>query len=192
MLFYIVKNEIENNRKSKKWFIDDFLQNNKNKEFQKYIKNTINNNELISKSGNSTILINSNSEKTDYKTLINSLKGKIIFIDVWASWCAPCRYEMPNSTILRLSFKNEDIVFLYFSIDEKIMDWQNANREEKLDKYPFSYIILNAQKNDFIKAFKITRIPRYIILDKHGKMVNSNAPRPGDPLINKMLSKLIK
>ena len=60
--------------------------------------------------------------------IIKSHEGKVIYIDFWASWCIPCRSEMPHSVTLYEKLKDKEIVFIYLSIDnaDKETAWKNA------------------------------------------------------------------
>src|SRR5690606_10966006 len=69
--------------------------------------------------------------KKSLADIVKSHKGKIIHIDFWASWCGPFKREMPASIKLHDAFKDEEIVFLYLSIDDNEQAWLNAM--EKLD-----------------------------------------------------------
>lgn len=124
-----------------------------------------------------------NQEKHPFtlKGLLEKHKGKIIYIDFWASWCAPCIQAFPASQALRTNYKN-DIVIVYLSLDQNYEHWLNAS-EKKLKNYPLSYIIVNAKQADFLKELKVSEIPRYLLFDRDGNLVHKNAPGPeGEPI----------
>lgn len=189
VLFDIVKEEIQKDASSTKWFINDFINTGSDSDYKRYVVKLIENNKLYNSAGKNNIVINDKLEKIKYDSLLSSLKGNVVYIDFWASWCAPCRAEMPKSSILREKYRNDKIKFLYLSIDEDISAWKKVNEDEKLNNYPLSFLLLNSQRADLMKLFKITGIPRFIIIDKAGKIVNSNAPRPSDPELERLLEK---
>ncbi len=126
-------------------------------------------------------------------SLDNILKdnvGKLIYLDFWASWCSPCRIEMPYSTTLANTFKTKDIVFIYLSIDMNTSDWLKASQEEYLHNNN-SYLILNATKAPIIKQFKIQAIPRYILIGKKGEILSEDAPRPSDSKIIELINQYL-
>lgn len=107
-------------------------------------------------------------------------KDKIIYLDLWASWCGPCintfRTKTPEfETKLR---DKEDVVLMYISIDEKEEPWRNY-----LSKNPMRGTHLFAGKGfqaEIMQYFKVWGIPRYLIIGKDNKIIDVNAPRPGD------------
>jgi thiol-disulfide isomerase/thioredoxin len=126
------------------------------------------------------------SPKFDYenhkggKTSLESLKGKYVYIDVWATWCGPCIKEIPSLQKVEEQYKDKNIVFVSLSVDaEKDHDkWRTFVAEKKLGG-----IQLLADKefnSEFIQAFGITAIPRFILIDPNGNIVNSQAPRPSE------------
>ena len=125
----------------------------------------------------SLILADIKGNKLTFDDLKKRHRGKIIYVDFWASWCGPCREAMPASSGLRRSFKNKNIVFVYLSIDNNIKPWQNASIKEKLDIYPENYLIVNQKTSEFLKLNKLNSIPRYMIFDKSGRLTHANAPR---------------
>lgn len=116
-------------------------------------------------------------------------KDKIIYLDLWASWCGPCintfRTKTPEfETKIR---EKEDVVLMYISIDEKEEPWRNY-----LSKNPMRGVHLFAGKGfqaEIMQYFKVWGIPRYIIIGKDNKIIDVNAPRPGDEAFE-VLSKI--
>lgn len=110
-------------------------------------------------------------------TLFNltKLKGKVIYIDVWASWCGPCLKELPNSNKLAAKFKDK-IHLVYLNIDDKEDSWRRVIKKQSLEG-----IHLRADEEISRKLrsdYTIGPIPRYILIDKNGNVVRSNAASP--------------
>lgn len=137
---------------------------------------------LMSADGNTTVNI---------KDLISKNKGKVVVFDFWASWCLPCREEFPASKRLKSYFNKDDVVFIYLSEDKDIGKWKKGIQEEDLDTDE-NFVFLDADKSTFRKKFNITTIPRYIVLNKDGLVVNSDAPRPSDPQLFVIIKKYLK
>ncbi|MFN3852672.1 MAG: TlpA family protein disulfide reductase [Spirosomataceae bacterium] len=115
-------------------------------------------------------------------------KGKVIYVDFWASWCGPCRQQFPFSKQMHDGLNDKEkkkVVFLYISIDEDLDAWKNAVQQLKLDNGENGHSIPAAQK------YQVNSIPRYMIIDKNGNIVNPNAPRPSDPSALELLKKLM-
>ena len=111
------------------------------------------------------------------KISLSMLKGKYIYIDVWATWCLPCCRELPYLLKLQEKFKGKPIVFVSISIDEDESKWKGKIKTDNLQG-----IQLRADRNsNFQKDYQISRIPRFILIDAEGKIIDENMTRPSDP-----------
>lgn len=113
------------------------------------------------------------------KISLSDLKGKVIYMDVWATWCGPCKTELPFSKKIQKDFEgNDQVVFLYVSIDESIPDWHKMLKKDK----DFRGVHINQKQHQqpgaIWESYLMTGIPRYVLIDAKGKIVQSNASRP--------------
>jgi thiol-disulfide isomerase/thioredoxin len=130
-------------------------------------------------------------KRLNFDSLISSYKGRVVYIDFWASWCSPCLAEMPTSKKMREQFLDKKIAFIYISTDQKYSDWIDIIPKALLKNYNNSYLLMNSETSSLKKVFNLSSLPKYIIVNKEGKVVNTNAPRPNDPSLNLLLNKLI-
>jgi thiol-disulfide isomerase/thioredoxin len=136
-----------------------------------------------------TSLYDVNKKLVDFKEITS--KNKLTYVDFWASWCAPCRAEMPDSKKLRDEYASKGVNFVYISTDENAADWDKANKKIGLPDN-MSFLLPNPSENPLKKQFKITAIPRYMLIDKNGKVIDDDAPRPSDKEIRGVLDELLK
>jgi len=124
------------------------------------------------------------------KVRLEDFKGKVVYIDFWASWCGPCRKMMPYSKQLheQLSEKQKkQLVFLYISIDADEASWKSSIKA--LDIQGVNVISPGNWSSEACRYFQINSIPRYMIMDKKGDIVETNAPRPSDEALMGLLLK---
>ncbi len=139
---------------------------------------------------NSLVLISSDKKQITFDDLKKRHAGKLIYVDFWASWCAPCRKALPSS--IKLKDKNKDVVFVYLSMDSTIEPWEKAMADEKLNNYSESYLIVNSETSNFLKKQNVSTIPRYMIFDKMGKLAFANAPNAESKELESTFAKLLK
>lgn len=123
---------------------------------------------------------------------LSDLRGKVVYLDVWASWCGPCRQQFPHAKTLKEGFskkEQKEIVFLYISIDNTEEAWRKAIESLGIEgMHGFSPGGWGAT---ITSEFGITSIPRYLIFDKKGELTHPNAPRPSDPSLPTLLRQLM-
>jgi thiol-disulfide isomerase/thioredoxin len=134
---------------------------------------------LYSKTQSGTIVAPEISAKTpDGKKLkLSDLRGKIVLIDFWASWCAPCRKENPLLVKLYNTYKNKGFTILSISMDDDINAWKNAILKDGLI-WPNHLSDLMGWKSSIIKLYYIEQIPHTILLNKEGKIIGEDLRGP--------------
>ncbi len=132
-------------------------------------------------------------------TSLADLKGKYVYVDIWATWCAPCKAEIPFLKELEVEMHDKNIAFVSMSIDDDRShkgSWEQANTDWKAmvaDKQ-LSGIQIMAPKgwqSQFVQDYLIKGIPRFILIDPSGNVVDPNAPRPSDPELRTMFAALL-
>lgn len=122
-----------------------------------------------------------NYENNDGSTTsLDDLKGKYVYIDVWATWCGPCKAEIPFLKEVEEEYQDNNIHFVSISTDSQKdkQKWKDMIVEKELRG--IQLITDNDFNTQFIKDYKIMGIPQFILLDPNGHIVKANAPRPSD------------
>ncbi len=124
------------------------------------------------------------------KTSLESLKGKFVYIDVWATWCGPCIGEIPALKEVEKEYHGKNIEFVSISIDDKKdhEKWKKMVADKELKG--IQLFADNDWKSDFVKNYAIDGIPRFILIDTEGKIVNADAPRPSDAKLKELLKEV--
>lgn len=174
-------------------YFETFEKENKNNYLIKYFNDTYpsffkyadfkNEKQLILKSIK-------NESNVTLDGFLKSKSGKVLYVDLWASWCSPCRKLMPTSFKLHEELIDKQIDFVYISIDDDENKWIKAAKKDNLF-LDNSFIAINYPTATFFNDIQLKAIPRYLIYDKTGKLVNSNAPSPESKEIKAELEKYI-
>ncbi len=121
---------------------------------------------------------------------LDDFKGKYVYVDVWATWCGPCKREIPFLKELDNEFKGKNIAIVSLSIDkmEHKDKWLKMVADENLQGIQ---IMADKEWNsDFVRAYNIQGIPRFILIDKDGNILDANAPRPSNPGLKELFNSL--
>ncbi len=100
---------------------------------------------------------------------LEKFKGKVIFINIWASWCAPCKAEMPGISELYEDFKTDkNVEFVMLSIDR---NEASAHRYMEKNDYSFPYYLWTGQLNE---QLAVPSVPTTFVVSKSGKIIKQN------------------
>lgn len=116
---------------------------------------------------------------------LEEFRGRYVYIDVWATWCGPCRGQIPYLEQMVEDFKNKDIAFVSLSVDQNLSDWQKMARQMKGNQFHLS-------DNTFANLYQVRTIPRFILIDPEGNILHPNMFRPSQPETRTYLDQLLK
>lgn len=118
---------------------------------------------------------------------LSSFRGRLVYVDVWATWCGPCIAEIPSLERLQKDYENMDIVFLSVSVDTDKEAWEKMLTEDQLGG-----VQLWADGwSQITKSYAIFGIPRFMLVDKSGELIAVDAPRPSSNEIRTMIDQRI-
>ncbi|MCI2227715.1 TlpA family protein disulfide reductase [Polaribacter sp. MSW13] len=160
-----------------------------------YLQTTYKNNLKMGKGKPSPVFENYIDIKGGKKSL-DSFKGKYVYIDVWATWCGPCIQQIPFLQNLEKEYHNKNIEFVSISTDESTRSggsWEAAEKKWRAfvkAKQMSGVQLWAGQDYSFQQAYQINAIPRFILIDPKGNIVEANAPRPSDPGLKTLFTSL--
>lgn len=130
------------------------------------------------------------TDMTGKKCRLSDLRGKYLFIDVWATWCAPCRDEIPHMARLYEHFaKDKRIALVSISVDSNVKTWKQFIGREKP---AWAQYVVDRETNAFLdKEYRIYGIPHFMLIDPEGRFVAYSFTRPSDPDCAKLLEQKI-
>jgi len=129
--------------------------------------------ELLKKSRIGTLMADFTQPDTNGRPVkFSSFKGKYVLVDFWASWCGPCRAEMPNVLRVYNTYKNKGFTVVGISLDNKAANWKKAIRD---DKMPWTQLSdLKGWKNEVSASFGIEGIPSNLLVDPTGRIIGKD------------------
>ena len=105
---------------------------------------------------------------------MSELSGKWVYVDIWATWCTPCKAEIPSLKALEEKYKDGNIAFVSISIDNNHAAWEKFVKDKQLGG-------LQLWAGDWTalpSEMELGSVPRFLLIDPHGNWFDSNAPRP--------------
>jgi thiol-disulfide isomerase/thioredoxin len=122
---------------------------------------------------------------------LSDLKGKYVYVDVWATWCGPCKREIPSLKKVEKEFHGKNIQFVSTSIDvaKDHEKWVNMVNEKSLGG--LQLFADNDWNSKFVQDYAIQGIPRFILIDPKGNIVSADAPRPSNPKLETLLNDVL-
>lgn len=147
-----------------------------------YLKNEAKSHELsILNTAKGTPAFDFSAKDVNGKThKLSDYKGKLVYVDVWATWCGPCVKEIPHLEKLQDKYKDKNITFMSVSIDspKDLEKWKNYVSNHNLQG--IQLVGDNGYGSEVTKKYNIKGIPRFLLIDADGNIVSANAPRPSD------------
>lgn len=164
------------------FFIDNFsggIQNNRLKSLLLAKNNTMNG---LKKGKPAPVIHAETLNGTAFNLAM--FKNRFVVIDVWATWCGPCKKEAPYFKEIAERLTSENLAFVSLSVDEDKNAWKKeaAYQAEKVLQ-----LWLSDAKE--MNAYNIESIPRFMFIDNKGRIINANMPRPSDPEFEEIIKK---
>ena len=129
-----------------------------------------------------------NDKEVKYEQL--PLKGKLLFIDIWATYCPDCRKELPALEALQEDYKVEPITFVSISVDRDKEAWKTMVKEKKLRGI---HLYASPETKELFKElYDLRSIPRYMLIDEKGNIINANLPMPSDKNLKELITATLR
>lgn len=119
---------------------------------------------------------------------LEDLKGKYVYVDIWATWCGPCLVQIPAMKEMEEKYRDKDIEFVSISIDadNAKTKWENMIRDKEMS----GIHLWSGRDPNFLRNYKIKTIPRFLLIGKDGELISDNAPRPMNHQTRRLNSQL--
>jgi thiol-disulfide isomerase/thioredoxin len=129
------------------------------------------------------------NEAVIFQTIAEQNPGKAILVNIWGSWCNPCKKEFPYIRQIQKDFENQELAFVFVCVMSQKEDWLELVANENLKGQHF--LLSKELSNRLFEETGSRAVPTYLIIDKTGALVNPNAPRPSDAKLRAQLAELV-
>lgn len=131
----------------------------------------------------------------DGKTVtLDDFKGKYVYIDMWATWCGPCKQTTPHFIEMAEKYKDKDIVFISLSVDTKSAEkqWRKYVADHFAGTNCVTVWTANGFNDPFVEHYKVNAIPRFILVKPDGQVYSDKFWSPMDPRVETLFDKMLK
>ena len=118
---------------------------------------------------------------------LTSFKGNLVYVDVWATWCGPCKEEIPSLQQLEADYHGKNITFMSISVDTDKEAWEKMVAEKELGGVQLWANGFSGVEGSITKDYHIFSIPRFMLFDAAGNVISTKAPRPSSEDIRESL-----
>ena len=114
-----------------------------------------------------------------FREIVKPYEGKLVYLDVWGTWCSPCKREMEHASGIKQAMKGKDVVFLYLANRSPEESWKNVIKEYGLTgEQVVHYNLPDVHQDRLEKYLGVRSFPTYMLVDRKGNIVDRNPPRP--------------
>ncbi|SFU37697.1 Thiol-disulfide isomerase or thioredoxin [Pustulibacterium marinum] len=173
-----------------KFYYDEFMKISKDEDFKEELTKAYDLVEKLAPGAPSPTFTYENHDGGT--TSLADLKGKYVYVDVWATWCGPCKREIPFLKKVEEEYHNKNIEFVSISIDTQADHdkWKKFVDDEELGG---TQLFADKDwKSEFVQSYGINAIPRFLLIDTEGNIVSASAPRPSNPKLKETFDGLEK
>lgn len=123
------------------------------------------------------------------RVALSQFRGKYVLIDCWATWCGPCKIQLPHLEKVMDRYGDKNIVFIGISSDKNKAAWQKMVKDRHMRGVQLNEPDAEAE---FFTLFRVNAIPRFILLSPDGTVYDAHLPRPSDAALTALLDTLLK
>ena len=117
---------------------------------------------------------------------LSDFRGKVVYLDFWASWCGPCMREVPYAKELKKRMEGQDdLVFLYISIDTDEEAWRRTVANQEIRGV---HLNVPGGRAEVPSLYNVKGVPTFYIIGRDGNIFDNRPPRPSNPLVDERLS----
>ena len=109
---------------------------------------------------------------------LSDFKGSYVYVDIWATWCGPCKYEIPFLVQLEKDYHDENIIFMSVSVDVENAKQKWIDMINEKEMRGVQLISTDGWKSQIMKDYAINGIPRFMLFDRESNVISVDAPRP--------------